>query len=121
MPLVNLDEESELYADIAAHCKERTEEDYIDRSDDDWRAAVMMWKQAKEIVDLALERERKNREYLIEVAKGRNVQGFGVKAKKIVRKGSINYSDIPELQQISLDKYRKPSIESWRITLDDKE
>lgn len=31
------------------------------------------------------------------------------------RKGSIDYSSIPELKQIQLDNYRKPDVKAWRL------
>lgn len=42
----------------------------------------------------------------------------GMKIQKVTRQGAIDYSLIPEIQNIDLDKYRKESTESWRISLD---
>lgn len=48
--------------------------------------------------------------------------GASVIGKKIIltryfNKGSIRYSDVPELKNVDLDKYRGPEIEVWRTTL----
>lgn len=53
---------------------------------------------------------------LIHQAGNMSVQGGGIKLLKIIRKGHIDYSQIQELSGINLDKYRKPDIETWRIT-----
>jgi putative phage-type endonuclease len=39
-----------------------------------------------------------------------------VRIRRIVRQGAINYSNIPELGEVNLESYRKPSIETWRFT-----
>lgn len=41
-----------------------------------------------------------------------------LKIQKVIRKGCVDYSKIPELQKVDLDLYRKPHIESWRILID---
>ena len=38
-----------------------------------------------------------------------------LKIQKITRKGNVDYSKVPELRGVNLDKYRKEPIESWRI------
>ena len=40
-----------------------------------------------------------------------------VKIQKIVRAGAIDYSKIEELKAIDLEKYRKPKISTWRISI----
>jgi putative phage-type endonuclease len=39
----------------------------------------------------------------------------GLKFTKVTRKGSVDYSKIPELFSVDLENYRGPSVESWRI------
>ncbi len=39
-----------------------------------------------------------------------------LRVTKTMRKGAIDYSSIPELKSVSLDKYRKEPIISWRLT-----
>jgi predicted transcriptional regulator len=41
----------------------------------------------------------------------------GVKIQKIFRSGNIDYKAIPELKNINLEIYRKPSSEYWKITV----
>lgn len=60
--------------------------------------------------------ETKNQ--LLQMANFNPSEGFGLQLTKIISKGRVEYSEIPELKGINLDNYRKSSIESWRISLD---
>jgi hypothetical protein len=44
---------------------------------------------------------------LIEMSYGENIIGGGIKLQFCNRKGSIDYSKIPELIDVDLEKYRK--------------
>lgn len=35
----------------------------------------------------------------------------------IVRKGSVDYSAIPELREVNLEQYRKPPVTSWKLSV----
>lgn len=39
----------------------------------------------------------------------------GVSITKVERAGSVDYSKIPELQNVDLEKFRKPSTEYWKV------
>lgn len=41
----------------------------------------------------------------------------GVRFTKSYRKGGINYNDIPVLKDVDLEKFRKPNIETFKISL----
>ena len=49
------------------------------------------------------------------LSEGKNCQGAGVTLTKVERKGGIDYSSIPELKDIDLEKYRKKSSEYIQI------
>lgn len=53
---------------------------------------------------------------LIAKAGGLNVIGGGIQITKVLRKGLVDYGAIPEIKGIDLEKWRKESKESWRIT-----
>lgn len=55
------------------------------------------------------------RDELIAIADNRNIQIHDIKIKKIARKGSISYKDIPELASIDLEKYRSKPTEFYSI------
>lgn len=44
-----------------------------------------------------------------------NSKGGGFVFSKIVNKGRVQYSKIPELQNMDLDKYRGTATESWKL------
>jgi hypothetical protein len=60
--------------------------------------------------------EEELRKELIFLSGESNSKGAGISLCQVVRKGSVDYSKIPELKEVDLDKYRKDSISSWRIT-----
>ncbi len=97
---------------------ELSERDYNIRCDDKWKMLVQDWKEANEKLKWWQDHEKAMRKDLIEASHSRNSKGFGVKVQKIMRLGSIDYSQIKELQGKNLDQYRKPALESWRITVD---
>jgi putative phage-type endonuclease len=61
-----------------------------------------------------MEKER-CRKALIEYSGGRKVCGDFLKVSKYTKQGQVDYKKIPELQYINIDKFRGPSVESYRI------
>lgn len=82
------------------------------KSDMDLKSKVIEWLEIKKL----LEREKELRKELIAMSQDRDFTGSGIKVQKIVRKGSVDYSRIPELANIDLEQYRGESIECWMIT-----
>lgn len=93
-----------------------TDKDFIQKKDSAWRVTVAELQYASENLKKWEEKEKGLRESLILQSGNKNCMGFGVKLSKIVRKGNVDYSKIPEIQSIDLDKYRKEPSECWRIT-----
>lgn len=93
-----------------------TDKDYVDLSDDKLfddlsRDYLNVCNQISE-----LERqEKKLKDALLSACDKCNAKGNGLTIQKIVRKGNVDYSCIPELKTINLELYRKAPIESWRI------
>jgi hypothetical protein len=56
------------------------------------------------------------RKQLIFLSGESNSKGAGISLCQIQRKGNVDYAKIPELKNVNLDKYRKESINSWRIS-----
>lgn len=119
MGLIDLQDDEEMFKEIAACCKPKDGSEFIERYDLDWAILVDKWKDSKADLYQATQMEQVYRKKLIEACKGQNTEGYGVKAQKIMRRGSIQYSSIPELQDVDLDQYRDMPTESWRITLDE--
>lgn len=99
---------------------EMTNKDFIERSDDQWRKAKEAWndlqiaKNNLEIHETALKK------VILEMSNGQSATGFGLSASKIVRKGNIEFREIPAIKEMpaeELNKYRKPPTEYWKISI----
>ncbi len=90
-----------------------TEKDYVCKDDSAWRAKVEEYMKIKALID----REKELREDLIRMSEGKNCRGAGVKTQKVIRKGNIDYSKIPELSNVDLEKYRGNPVEFWKINI----
>jgi len=74
--------------------------------------------QLEEILDrieLLEEQKQHIKQELIKRYNGENCTANGIKLCKEMRKGSIDYAEIPQLSRVNLEKYRKKPIECWKI------
>jgi len=92
------------------------ERDYIQKDDELWLAATAEWKRLHRQAAEIKAKEEELRETLIALSGRKNVCGGGVKLARIIRKGSVDYKAIPQLQEVDLELYRGAPTESWRIT-----
>jgi len=90
-------------------------QDFTEKDDDQWRVAAAEYLSIKVRLKEMEELETAARNHLIQLSNGQNCEGGGIRLTKYFRKGMVDYSSIPELKSINLDKYRKASIESWRF------
>jgi putative phage-type endonuclease len=90
--------------------------DYVERNDDLWNLYASQWISVLDrIKDLEREQEELRNE-LIFLSSERNTRGSGISVQKVERKGNVDYSKIPELSGVDLEKYRKEPTSNWRIT-----
>lgn len=90
--------------------------DFVNRQDLEWRETSQKWLETqKRLVDLGSE-EKILRESLIRMAGNQSCHGGGIKLTRSVRKGAVQYAQVPELQGIDLEKYRKSPSEYWRLS-----
>lgn len=61
-------------------------------------------------------KEKTLRARLKEICNGRSCKVGDFRFVKFSRRGTVDYSLIPELQNVPLDKFRRPNVESWRFT-----
>lgn len=94
---------------------ELTDKDYIERNDEAWIETVQNWKSCQMEKKRWEELEQRYRNSLIQLAGKMNCKGNGIKLSRIIRKGSVNYQKIPELQGVNLEPYRNSSIETFRV------
>lgn len=95
---------------------EPAESDYIERNDQDWEELASQWKACVETLKEWEKKEADLREELILLSGERSSRGAGITLSQVQRKGNVEYNKIPELQNIDLEQYRKPAINTWRIT-----
>jgi putative phage-type endonuclease len=90
--------------------------DYQERADKEWQEASIKYLEAKKNSDYWQDQEKALRDQVLSLSNGVNSQGNGLRLTKVIRKGVIDYSSIPQIQEVNLEDYRKSSIESWRIS-----
>lgn len=69
----------------------------------------------KRIIEKAEKEEKELRKEFIELENGQDCRGRGATIVKTTTRGSVDYSSIPELRGVDLNKYRKPSYDKWVI------
>jgi len=97
---------------------ELSEDDYVEKNDDIWIEYASQWKEVKEQMKSLEEKETDLRNHLIYLSGSHNSKGAGIKLYKKNRKGTIDYSSIPELKDLDLEKYRKSSSHVWTISIE---
>ncbi len=91
---------------IIAFQKEAT----IEKAADRWKEKMALLKEAEAEAELA------QAELLLACGQ-QPYEGKGIKVAEIERKGSVDYSAIPDLKGMDLEPYRKPSSKYFKITL----
>jgi len=94
-----------------------TDKDFEHKYDTVFDSLADSWIWSKERLIRAQEEEKEFREALLKLC-DKNCTNGAVKCQKITRKGSIDYENIPELQGLDLEKYRKESSEYWKISME---
>lgn len=95
---------------------EPSESDYFEMDDPIWKECALRWREVSSMMK-ELEKEEENlRNQLIFLSGASNSKGAGISLCQMNRKGNVDYSKIPELKNVNLDLYRKPSTKMWRIT-----
>ncbi len=90
--------------------------DFMPRPDDHWHDVSQKWLKAKDTLKRAEEDEERLKQLLVDIARGNNSVGAGIKLQRILRKGSVDYANISILKDICLDEYRKKPTEYWKVT-----
>jgi putative phage-type endonuclease len=93
-----------------------TDKDYVEREDEEWKSAAKRWAAINADLTMLKEKEKEQRELLIQMSDNKSTYGAGVKLRKVTRKGSLDFNRLPILSEMDLDKFRKPPSESWRLT-----
>ncbi len=91
---------------------ELTPQDFIFQTNGRWMELAA---RLQEIKSIKAEEEVIKQE-LIAMANGQNSRGAGIQLTKCIRKGNVDYTKIPQLQNVDLEAYRKKIIEYWRFS-----
>ncbi len=94
---------------------EPSENDYVYREDHEWEECALMWQSVSKSIKRLQEKEEQLREKLVLLSGGSNAMGAGISLCQVRRKGSIDYSKIPELKNVNLETYRKQDSSYWRL------
>ncbi|HEY3527500.1 MAG TPA: YqaJ viral recombinase family protein [Nitrososphaeraceae archaeon] len=99
---------------------ELTNKDYEFIDNNMWNNTVKEWLEVdsylndEKFIEYS-KREKELRATLIALSGGNSCRGAGIKVRKAVRKGNIDYSKIEVLKGVDLDKYRKDPTEYFQI------
>lgn len=94
---------------------ELVDKDYTKIETPEWNETAIKYMDISEQYEsLGIYKENlKNK--LIELSGRSSVIGAGIRLSKVIKKGHVDYSMIPELLTVNLEQYRKPPIETWRV------
>lgn len=98
-------------ADLLAYRPNHEDEAFIQAAAE-WRAIKAQQAELEEAEKAA----RQRLETLGEESGQKTLKGGGITLTRATRKGSVDYSKIPELQGIDLEPYRKAGSSYWKIT-----
>lgn len=94
-----------------------TNKDFLHIDDVNWESHARILADIKRQKKELEEQEEIIKKNIIELAGGRSTKGSMLNLMKCYRKGSIDYSSIPELENVDLEKYRKNSTEYFRFDI----
>ena len=77
---------------------------------------IKKWLEYKTLLDDITAKELIYRKNIQNLCGDKSSTGYGIKITHSIRRGAIDYSKIPQIKDVNLEAYRKPSFESWRIT-----
>lgn len=91
----------------------------IERDDEEWNKSMRNYHTAMAAAKSYQESADHWKERLISLSDGKPSRGAGYRLDKIEKIGIIDFSNILELKDVDLEKYRKPSTTYWKITRDE--
>jgi putative phage-type endonuclease len=91
------------------------ERDYLQKTDENWLTMANRWKQIRNRIKELEQEEESVRSALIYLADQQNATGGGIRVQTVSRKGLVDYTKVPELQGVDLEKYRREGTQTIRI------
>lgn len=96
---------------------ESTKKDIAEIKNPEWQSLALRWRLLQSRKEETERQQEEIRNSLLEMADYSPATGFGLQLTKVIRRGNVEYSRVPIPKEIDLELYRKPSTESWRITI----
>ncbi len=93
-----------------------TDKDYQPISSMPWMQTANQWALINSQIKELEKKEEELRRHLIAMANKKNTVGAGIRATRFLRKGSVDYGAIPELENVEIEKYRKNPVECWKLS-----
>jgi putative phage-type endonuclease len=84
-------------------------------ADPTWRHAALRYREVRLRLESAAFEEHRLRATLKRMATARRTYGGGVEVLQSSRKGTVDYSAVPELRGVNLEPYRKPPVAVLKI------
>lgn len=94
-----------------------TDRDYVDREDQPFRDAVESFLEAQEQFTEANQKIKNAKKVLENLSGETNSRGFGITVTKVNRKGSIDYANVPNLEGVDLEQFRKTGSSYWKVSV----
>lgn len=107
--------ELEFYESVLTRTPPKEKENFIQRDDQEWYEVSSKWKIITSTIKDLERQEEEVRKRLIELCGESSCLGYGVSVTRIQRKGSVDYSRIPELKGVDLSQYKKEDSFFWKI------
>lgn len=92
--------------------------DSVERQDDEWTTMSQKWVTVHRQLKSLEKEEKELRNTLIQMTENKNATGGGIRLTHSLRRGMVQYQQIPELKEVDLEKYRKDPTEVWRLIED---
>ena len=90
--------------------------DYIDRNDSEFITAANEWIVVQQQIKDLQEKEKNIKTELINMTDKKSSRWGLFQISEINRRGNIDYSKIPELKNVDMEKYRKKHTTFWKIS-----
>ena len=113
-----VDEEGEFWMRVKENRWPEIDDKELDLSSDPrWRSVALQYRRARARLDAATAQEQKLRLFLERMATARRTFGCGVEVLKSFRRGTIDYTVIPQLSGVDLETFRKHRVAVTKINI----
>jgi hypothetical protein len=92
-------------------------EEFKLRDDEEWKNLAQEWIKINQEIKTLEKKEQEIRKKLIDSTGKLNCKGAGISLSLIQKKGTVDYTKIPQLQTIDLDMYRGQPTTYWKINI----